>query len=107
MPTPLDIERYKVDSSNIKSVGYADGVLVVEFKNGHLFAYDCTPEQFEAFAAAESKGRYYSLNIRGKLPSRKLTSRCGVCGSEPEIVGQPCSECASVILPMDSIHRER
>src|SRR5687767_13734539 len=87
------IERFKVDSSNLESVGYQDGVCVVEFKAGHLYAYAMTPEQFERFAKAESKGRYFNAEIRNKYAGEKLTGRCGKCGSEPEVIGQPCAEC--------------
>lgn len=101
------IERFKVDSSNIASIGYDGGILVVEFTNGHLYAYAVDQATFEAFAAAESKGRHFNQQIRGKVSGEKLTSRCGKCGSEPEIVGDPCSDCGAKILPLDTIHKER
>lgn len=102
-----EIERFAVDSSSLKSVGYADGVCVCEFVNGHLYAYPMAHAEFEKFALAESKGRYFNQSIKGKFAGEKLTSRCGKCGSEPEVVGLPCRECTSVILAMDLVHKER
>ena len=100
------IERFAIDSSAIKSAGFADGMLVLELPSGHLYAYPMSEEQFTAFATAESKGRYYGKEIRGKISSTKLTSRCGKCGAEPEVVGQPCLGCGSTILAMDRVHKE-
>lgn len=99
------IERFKVDSSTIASVGYQDGVLVVEFANGHLFAYEVTPEQFEAFARAESKGRHFNQQIRGKVTGRKLTGKCPTCGSAPEIIGETCRDCGvGIVRAIDTTH---
>lgn len=100
------IERYRVDSSSIKAIGYQDGVCCVEFQNGHLFAYPMEPREFETFAQAESKGKYFNQSIRGKVKGEKLTSACGQCGSEPEIVGRLCSACGcETIKPMDNWHK--
>jgi hypothetical protein len=100
------IERFAVDSSSIKSIGYQDGICVLEFTSGHLYAYPMSEEQFTGFAQAESKGRYYAANIKGKISGEKLTSRCGKCGNEPEVVGEPCSSCAELILATDRVHKE-
>ncbi len=89
------IERFDVDSSSIKSAGYSDGVCVVQFANGHLYAYAMEHAEFEKFALAESKGRYFNTAIKGRFQGEKLTGRCGKCGSEPEIIGVKCSECGT------------
>lgn len=103
-----EIERYKVDSSNIESVGYQDGVMVVEFKNGHLYRYALDTEAFEAFARAESKGQYFNKQIRGKVSGEKLTGQCPNCGSAPEIIGETCSDCGvGTVRPIDTAHKER
>ena len=105
--TPLHlIERCPCDSSAIKSAGYDVGTLVLELPSGHLYAYPMSEEQFVAFSQAESKGRYYGKEIKGKISGTKLTSRCGKCGAEPEIIGEPCSGCASLILATDRVHKE-
>src|SRR5687768_6203643 len=70
---PHEIERYAVDSSNIKTVGYEDGLCVIEFTNGQIYSYAMPPATFEAFARAESKGRHFNQQIRGKVDGHKLT----------------------------------
>lgn len=92
---PHLIERFAVDSSNIKSVGYEGGVCVVEFSSGDVFAYGMPAAEFEAFAAAESKGKYFAAHIRGKVSGSKLTGQCPKCGSRPEFIGETCSDCGA------------
>lgn len=102
------IERFAVDSSSLKSVGYSEGVCVCEFVNGHLYAYPMAHAEFEKFALAESKGRYFNQVIKGKMAGEKLTGRCGACGSEPEVIGEPCSDCgATMVRAIDTTHKER
>lgn len=102
-----------MESSSLKSIGYADGIAVIEFKpktgeHGHLFAYALTPEQLDAFTTAESKGRYYGQFIKGKIAGEKLTGRCSACGSEPEILGEPCRSCGAVnVREIDRVHKEQ
>lgn len=100
------IPRYAVDSSTVKSIGYDVGVCVVEFANGNLYAYPMNVEDFEAFAAAESKGRHFNTMIRGKVSGEKLTGRCSQCGSEPEVKSPcPCPECGGVVRQVDKVHK--
>lgn len=103
-----EIERYAIDSSSIKSAGYSDGLLIVEFINGHLYAYAMPHAEFEKFAAAESKGRYFNQTIKGRFNGEKLTGRCGGCGSEPEVIGEPCRQCgAAMVRAIDTVHKEQ
>lgn len=109
MPDTLkrhEIERFKIDSSVVISAGYQDGICVLEMPNGHLYSYAMPQADFDAFAAAESKGRHFNTIIRKQFSGSKLTSRCGKCGSEPEIVGEPCGDCGAVIVTMDTWHKE-
>lgn len=104
------IERFAVDSSSITSVGYseAEGVCVVQFTSGHLYAYPMAHAEFEKFALAESKGKYFNTAIKGRFAGEKLTGRCGKCGSEPEIIGEACGDCGSAMVrAIDSVHKER
>lgn len=108
MPKAHQIERFAIDSSSIKTIGYSNGTLVVGFSSGHLYAYAVPQDVFEAFAAAESKGKHFAAHIKGKFTSAKLTGRCGVCGSEPEILGEACSDCgAENVRALDTVHKER
>lgn len=96
-----EVERFAVDSSTIKSIGFDEDVLIVEFKNGHLYAYSMTAEQFEAFARAESKGAYFNREIRGKFAGAKLTGACANCLAAPLVIGETCA-CGGKVVPMVS-----
>lgn len=59
--------REMVDSSVIAAVEYyeAGQQLDIELTNGSIYRYlDVPPAVFEAFMAADSKGRYYNDRIR-------------------------------------------
>lgn len=71
-PEDEDVERQKVDSSNIESVGYAPGppaVMEIQFKGGGIYQYRSTVEgvieqAHQDLMAAESKGRHFTHHIR-------------------------------------------
>lgn len=100
------IERFAVDSSNLKSIGYDGAVCVVEFGNGHLYAYPMPQAEFDRFAAAESKGRYFNQEIRSKVPGEKLTGQCAGCGKSPTIIAEPCPSCGGVVRAIDKVHKD-
>lgn len=60
----------EVESSNIHSVGYEKPILHIVFKDkqgnaGSKYGYQpFTEEAYKDFMAAESKGKYFSANIR-------------------------------------------
>lgn len=57
--------RKNVESSNIKSIGYEDEVLEVEFLNGSIYVYYNVPEKlFESIMNADSHGRYLNEYIK-------------------------------------------
>ena len=59
------IEMQPVSSSAFKAIGYAGGVLRVEFHSGHTRDHDGIPEAaFEAFRNAPSLGKHYHQVIR-------------------------------------------
>lgn len=74
------MNRSSVASSNIKSIGFEQaevllgnlskeklntGTLEVEFVGGNVYTYKGVPKTlYEGLMAAESKGRYFSANIR-------------------------------------------
>lgn len=100
------IERFAVDSGTIKAIGYEGGVCVVEFQNGSLFAYPMGAEQFQQFATAESKGRYFHQSMRGKLAGTKLTGQCGECSHAPVVIGALCANCGTGIgRAVDKVHK--
>ena len=88
------VPRYAVDSSNLKSVGYEAGMLVIEFTTGDIYVYSNVPGSFfEDFARAESKGKFYNQQVRGKLKGSKITGICANCLAGPQIIGNICEAC--------------
>lgn len=60
------MQRTPVQSSNIHSVGYDNGVLEIQFHNGGIYQYFDVPAQvYEALLAADSKGGFFARGIRG------------------------------------------
>ena len=61
------MQRVKVDSSAVASIGYDAGAgeLDVEFHTGRVYRYFDVPRgKFEALMAAESIGEYFNHHIR-------------------------------------------
>ncbi len=68
------MNRQGVKSSNIKSIGYNESqqLLEVEFTNGTVYQYKDVPrDKYQALIEADSIGRYFMQNIRGKFPTEK------------------------------------
>ncbi|MGH6957800.1 MAG: KTSC domain-containing protein [Caulobacteraceae bacterium] len=64
------------DSSAIRAIRYdaERQRLVVRFIDGDEYAYVGVPgEVHRSFAEAESKGRFFAQQIRGRYPYNKLT----------------------------------
>ncbi|MDQ2630840.1 MAG: KTSC domain-containing protein [Actinomycetota bacterium] len=69
------MHRVPVESSSIESVGYEKNVLEVRFRNGGLYRYFDVPEQaVVSLMRAESKGRFFNQEIRGRYPAARLKS---------------------------------
>ena len=66
----------EIESSAIRAIDYQPPRrrLEVTFVSGERYAYDKVPgEVHRAFVAAESKGRFFQAEIRGRYPYRKLS----------------------------------
>lgn len=64
------MERKRVSSSAISSVGYdaASRLLEVKFRHGAVYDYHgVPPELYGSLLAAPSIGRFFSENIRGQF----------------------------------------
>ena len=59
-------KMFSVVSSNIDSVGYADGKLFVEFKSGKTYSYPATESEVNTLKKAESIGSHFSRDFRGR-----------------------------------------
>lgn len=67
------MHRVPVESSSIDSVGFEKNVLEVRFRNGGLYQYFDVPETVLAsLMRAESKGRFFNQQIRGRYPAARL-----------------------------------
>lgn len=69
------MDRVRVSSSNIRSVGYDGGTqtLEIEFVESGVYQYLNVPKTMhERFMAAPSKGRFFSANIKDKFRTRKV-----------------------------------
>jgi hypothetical protein len=62
-----------VISSNIAAIGFDNGTLTVEFKNGGRYEYMGVDKGvYEAMQTAESIGRYFLQNIKGSYACQKV-----------------------------------
>lgn len=62
-----------VESSNIKAIGHEGSTMRVQYANGTEYDFQgVTAEMFDNFMEAESKGRFFGKNIRGKFTSTKV-----------------------------------
>jgi hypothetical protein len=69
------MQRERVDSSSLSSVGYDAGseTLEVEFRNGGVYRYLEVPEdEWQSLQGAESKGNYLNTHIKPSYRYRKL-----------------------------------
>ena len=69
------IARAEVESSSIASAGYnrRSKLLEIEFRSGAIYRYRDVPKKvFTAFSASESKGHFFSAEIRGKYAFDKV-----------------------------------
>jgi hypothetical protein len=66
------MDKHDVESSVIDAVGYSR-VLEIRFESGRIYQYYNVPEEiFEGMMQAESKGRYFNANIRGKFDYQEI-----------------------------------
>jgi hypothetical protein len=66
------MRRTPIDSTSLKSVGYAakTHTLEVEFQSGRIYRYfEVPPRRYRALLDAESAGRFFNREIRGVYPS--------------------------------------
>ena len=60
------MERQPVQSSLIKSVGFENGEMHIEFSNGKVYSYTGpkVEDHYKALMAADSIGKHFGANIR-------------------------------------------
>jgi hypothetical protein len=66
------LRRTPVNSSTLKSAGYDNSVLEIEFQDGSVYRYFGVPvEVAQAFMASTSKGQHFVAFIRGQYEFEK------------------------------------
>jgi KTSC domain len=107
------MNRTSVKSSNIKSIGYSDGVLEVEFKRktadsaedsqpGQVYQYEGVPAaEYEALMKAESIGKHFSANIRTAYTGKKIED------IPKAVKADPLKEAVIFLLGQERIRLER
>lgn len=65
-PLVEGIQHQAVTSSNIVSIGFdGNSVIEVEFRGGNRYQYyGATKELWESFSNSESKGKFFTANLR-------------------------------------------
>lgn len=69
------MERERVDSSGISSVGYSkeSAVLELEFSSGKVYRYFAVPSSVHAeLMKAESKGTFFNQRIKDVFPFARI-----------------------------------
>lgn len=69
------MRRKAVESSNIASVGYkkTEQLLEIRFNTGSVYQYNNVPSEiYEQLQAADSKGSYFSSNIRSSYTYKRI-----------------------------------
>jgi len=97
------IPQHEVASSHIAKLGYdvERQVLALTFKDGHVWHYaNISYELAESFFNADSKGRFYTQQIRSKFPAEKMTGLCPKCGALG-LVGTTCDDCGTAEVERD------
>ncbi len=72
------MKRDPVQSSNIESIGYDQkaATLEIKFHSGDTYQYANVPESvYTSLFNAESKGKYFQANIRGKYEFSKIEDK--------------------------------
>lgn len=97
------IDTLPIESSNLASIGYSADreTLAVEFKpragmvRGPIFHYKgVSQQQAVALLEAESKGRYYATQIKGKFSAERVTGPCSNADCREEgPIGERCECC--------------
>jgi len=65
--------RFPVSSSNLRSIGYSDGTLEIEFNSGGIYQYRGVPESaYMSLMSASSKGTYFHNFIKDRYPTVKI-----------------------------------
>jgi hypothetical protein len=102
---PIRVPLEAIQSSNLQAIGYDPRrlILAVQFNSGDIYHYASVPlETFAEFYGADSKGRYYAANIRGKFTGQKMTGPCPKCGARG-FAGETCADCGCATYELEPL----
>lgn len=57
-----------VESSHLQGIGAQGGDLYIRFRSGHVFKYKGAGHMADAGIKAESAGKWFHANVKGKFP---------------------------------------
>ncbi len=67
------MNRIFVNSSDINSVGYENGVLEIAFNSGGIYQYSCVPiDVYNGLMYANSHGKFFHAYIKNKYPTIRI-----------------------------------
>lgn len=67
------MNRKPVKSSNIKSIGFDNGTLEIEFHSGGIYKYSSVGEEiYKAMVESDSIGKYFHQYIKGQFTCKKV-----------------------------------
>jgi len=69
------VEWLPLESSVFTSTAYveAERTLYLRFQSGEIYRYfEFSPEQYQEFLAADSKGRYFAAHVRDQFPCERV-----------------------------------
>lgn len=69
------MEMLKVESSNVREIGYENGTLYVVYSAGTYMYHNVPEELFEGLKNADSKGRFMNENIKGRYTYSKCVKQ--------------------------------
>jgi KTSC domain len=60
------MKRQSVSSSNIRSIGFENNAMEIEFTNGRVYRYTGprVREHYDALMSAESVGKHFAAHVR-------------------------------------------
>ena len=71
------MQRITVESTTLATLAYdaPQRQLELEFRNGAVYRYSDVPEgTYQELRLADSKGQYFNRHIRGRFPTRSVSS---------------------------------
>ena len=67
------MEREYVESTMIRSFGFENSILEVEFNSGAIWQYFDVPESlYYEMKSASSCGKFFNANIKGQYPESQV-----------------------------------